>query len=245
MSVRMVCLFPPCWKTWALRLLLMKGGGSASSPAFAGLLLQVRGALLQAPECANKTIKFGHINPMIYWMLQNRPDAFTDITVGNNVFDGQFGYQSDFTDCGQGYAAAKGWDPVTGVGMMNFPGFVEASKEWMCLGIGLSSVQPSIAPCSDKNEPCTVSSDCCSSNLGCFGKKMFDSTCNKCAKKNQMCSSHSDCCQALKKFKCDSKKKKCVLCLHSGSKCTQSKACCSNSCKRNKKTGEKLCVNVK
>ena len=232
------------------------GGTSASSPAFAGLLLQVRGALLQAPECANKTIKFGHINPMIYWMLQNRPAAFTDITIGNNIYDGQFGYTYDLTNCDQGYVAAKGWDPVTGVGMMNFPGFVEAAKEWMCLGIGLSSVQPSmvaspptlpphLVPCSRKGNPCTVSSDCCSSKLGCFGKKLSISTCNKCAKKNQMCLSHSDCCQAFKKFKCDSKKKKCVSCLKSGSKCKQSKKCCSNKCKRNKMTGQKLCTNVK
>ena len=119
---------------------------------------------------------------MIYWAQENRPDAFTDITVGNNIFDGQgFGDVAQNTAyCGQGYVATevrypppqtqtqtqinvcinfqlvyllrilyfsfiatllnilqpiKGWDPVTGVGHMNFPGFVAAAKEYYCTGI--------------------------------------------------------------------------------------------------------------
>jgi len=112
-----------------------EGGTSASSPAFAGLLLQVRGALLSSPECEGVDVKFGHINPMIYWAQENRPDAFTDITVGNNIFDGQEGYNYSTAFCGQGYVATEGWDPVTGVGHMNFPGFVAAAKEYYCTGI--------------------------------------------------------------------------------------------------------------
>lgn len=119
-------------------------GTSASTPAFAGLLLQVRGALLELPQCANKVIKFGHINPMIYWMAKNRPDAFTDITIGNNFFDGQEGHRFDLTNCKQGFVAAKGWDPVTGVGMMNFPAFVDAAAEYMCTGI--STNPPNVSP---------------------------------------------------------------------------------------------------
>jgi len=111
---------------------LPQGGTSASSPMFAGLLLQVRGALLSSPECAGIDVKFGHINPMIYWAAENRPDAFTDIVVGSNVFDGKF-FNTAY--CGSGYIATEGWDPVTGVGMMNFPSFVEAAKEYYCIGI--------------------------------------------------------------------------------------------------------------
>jgi len=105
------------------------GGTSASSPAFAGLLLQVRGALLSATECDGIDVTFGHINPMIYWAAENRPNAFIDVTVGNNVYDKHENY------CGQGFVTAEGWDPVTGVGMMNFPAFVEAAKEYYCIGI--------------------------------------------------------------------------------------------------------------
>lgn len=368
------------------------GGTSASAPAFAGLLLQVRGALLQRTECANKTIKFGHINPMIYWMARHRPAAFVDITIGNNVFDGQMGITFDLSNCGQGFAAAHGWDPVTGVGMMNFTGFVDAAVEYMCVGIetsnftsnvpsmvptmtvaptigasGVPSTQthtamssapssnaglptaapisrlhsntglptaapmsrlhpssslslapagmpssipssrpsskpmvvptirlssptsspsvlkipssnlgsfaptkglktpstkvptapaqtsehpsttPSFVPhsvCSGQNQPCRHSSDCCSSKLGCFGKKNSKRTCQKCAQKNDMCSKDSPCCQNLKKFKCDRKKKKCVACLKSGAKCTQSKKCCSNKCVKDNK-GRKKCTKPK
>jgi len=117
-------------------------GTSAAAPAFAGLLLQVRGALLKRPECANKTIQFGHINPMIYWMTSHRPNAFIDITIGNNVFNGQGDNLFDLMNCGEGFVTAKGWDPVTGVGMMNFTAFVDAAVEWMCTGIHNKTKQP-------------------------------------------------------------------------------------------------------
>ena len=82
-------------------------GTSASSPAFAGLLLQVRGALLSSPECEGKNTTFGHINPMIYWAAENRPDAFTDITVGNNIFDNRGDGAQNGAYCGQGYVATE------------------------------------------------------------------------------------------------------------------------------------------
>ena len=44
---------------------------------------------------------------MIYWAQENRPDAFTDITVGNNIFDGQLGYDYTTAYCGQGYVATE------------------------------------------------------------------------------------------------------------------------------------------
>jgi kumamolisin len=63
------------------------GGTSAVAPLWAGLL-----------ALANQTVgrRVGFVNPVLY---QN-PNAFTDITSGNN----------------NGYDAAKGWDPVTGLG---------------------------------------------------------------------------------------------------------------------------------
>ena len=44
---------------------------------------------------------------MIYWAQENRPDAFTDITVGNNIFDGQKGYDYNTAYCGQGFVATE------------------------------------------------------------------------------------------------------------------------------------------
>ena len=84
-----------------------EGGTSASSPAFAGLLLQVRGALLSDPECEGIDVTFGHINPMIYWAAENRPDAFTDVTIGNNLFDGQARGNYISSNCGYGFPAAE------------------------------------------------------------------------------------------------------------------------------------------
>ena len=44
---------------------------------------------------------------MNYCSQENRPDAFTDITVGNNIFDGQEGYNYSTAFCGQGYVATE------------------------------------------------------------------------------------------------------------------------------------------
>jgi len=75
-------------------------GTSCSSPTVAGifsLLNDIRFSLGKSP--------LGWLNPLIY---QN-PQAFNDITQGNNP------------GCGtQGFFAAPGWDPVTGWGTPNF-----------------------------------------------------------------------------------------------------------------------------
>ena len=44
---------------------------------------------------------------MIYWAAENRPGAFTDITVGNNIFDGAGDVAQNTAYCGQGYVATE------------------------------------------------------------------------------------------------------------------------------------------
>jgi len=68
-----------------------------------------------------------------------------DITVGNNIFLGQSGPSSDVEYCGQGFTASTGWDPVTGVGMMNFPAFVDAAKEYYCTGVSSPCPDPTVS----------------------------------------------------------------------------------------------------
>lgn len=52
----------------------------------------------------------GFVNPVIY----ANPSAFHDITKGTNP------------GCGTvGFTAAKGWDPVTGLGTPDFPSLLE------------------------------------------------------------------------------------------------------------------------
>jgi tripeptidyl-peptidase-1 len=75
-------------------------GTSCSSPIFGGLV-----ALLNEQRLAAGKSTLGYLNPLLY----KNPGAFTDITSGSNP------------GCGtKGFPAAKGWDPVTGLGSPKF-----------------------------------------------------------------------------------------------------------------------------
>jgi len=82
------------------------GGTSASSPTFAGVA-----AYLNDLSYKKKGKPLGFLNPLLYQMHEAAPGAFTDVTIGDNkcTEDGCF------STC-QGYEAAKGWDPVSGLG---------------------------------------------------------------------------------------------------------------------------------
>jgi tripeptidyl-peptidase-1 len=82
------------------------GGTSAATPTVAGVAAYLN------DYSYNKTGKpLGFLNPLLYQMYAEEPTAFTDVTVGDNkcTEDGCF------SSC-KGYEAAKGWDPVTGLG---------------------------------------------------------------------------------------------------------------------------------
>ena len=77
------------------------GGTSASSPTFAGLV-----SLLNEARLAAGKPEMGFLNPFLY----ANPAAFTDIVNGTNAHprgQGMVPY---------GFAAARGWDPATGLG---------------------------------------------------------------------------------------------------------------------------------
>merc|ERR550514_254388 len=82
------------------------GGTSASTPTFAGVV-----AYLNDANYKKRGKPLGFLNQLLYKMHKEAPEAFTDVTVGDNkcTEDGCFG------SC-KGYKAAKGWDPVTGLG---------------------------------------------------------------------------------------------------------------------------------
>lgn len=82
------------------------GGTSASSPTFAGVA-----AYLNDLSYKKKGVPLGFMNPLLYKMHKAAPGAFTDVTHGDNkcTEDGCF------YGC-KGYVAAKGWDPVSGLG---------------------------------------------------------------------------------------------------------------------------------
>merc|ERR1712070_258799 len=82
------------------------GGTSASTPTVAGV-----SAYLNDLSYSKKGKPLGFLNPLLYKMHAEVPEAFTDVTVGDNkcTEDGCF------PSC-KGYKATKGWDPVTGLG---------------------------------------------------------------------------------------------------------------------------------
>lgn len=81
------------------------GGTSASCPVWAALLTRINDERLKAGK---PTV--GYVNPTLY----KNPQALHDITVGSNP-----GCNTN------GFAAAKGWDPVTGLGTPNYPALLK------------------------------------------------------------------------------------------------------------------------
>lgn len=81
------------------------GGTSASAPVFAAILTRINDERLKAGKST-----VGFVNPLLY----KNPQVLHDITTGNNP------------GCGtNGFSAAKGWDPVTGLGTPNYPAMLK------------------------------------------------------------------------------------------------------------------------
>jgi subtilase family serine protease len=87
-------------------------GTSASAPAFGGIVSQIN-----ARRIAENKPTVGFINPVMY----KSPSAFNDITSGDNKC-GRCARDDECTCCG-GYEAGNGWDPVTGLGSVDFKKF--------------------------------------------------------------------------------------------------------------------------
>ncbi|KAI4726541.1 aorsin [Aureobasidium sp. EXF-10728] len=81
------------------------GGTSAAAPVFAAILTRINEERLKAGKST-----VGFVNPTLY----ANPGAFHDITTGNNP-----GCNTN------GFSAASGWDPVTGLGTPNYPALLK------------------------------------------------------------------------------------------------------------------------
>ena len=90
------------------------GGTSASAPVFAAMVSRINEERLAA-----KQAPLGFLNPFLY----ANAGAFTDVTLG----DDKVGRGGD--PLPYGFVAAKGWDPVTGLGTPNYPKLLEAAKK--------------------------------------------------------------------------------------------------------------------
>lgn len=81
------------------------GGTSASAPVFASILTRINEERLAVGKST-----VGFVNPVLY----KHPEAFFDIIKGSNP-----GCDTN------GFDAAVGWDPVTGLGTPNYPALLD------------------------------------------------------------------------------------------------------------------------
>lgn len=81
-------------------------GTSASTPLLASIL-----ALANDARISNNQPTIGFVTPALYLIHSQNPDAYNDVVLGNNAC-------SAYADkcCANGFSAAPGWDPVTGLG---------------------------------------------------------------------------------------------------------------------------------
>jgi subtilase family serine protease len=90
--------------------LMVAGGTSTAAPTFAGLVALI-GEQINSPQ--------GNVNPILYALAASSPEAFHDITTGNNMEPCQTGT----TDCPSGgpigYSAAVGYDLASGLGSID------------------------------------------------------------------------------------------------------------------------------
>jgi len=82
-------------------------GTSCSAPIFAGIVALINHELMSTGQPP-----LGFLNP---WLYAN-PQMFTDVTSGSNPYQ----------KC-QGFQAAPGWDPVTGLGTPIYPKMLDAA----------------------------------------------------------------------------------------------------------------------
>jgi tripeptidyl-peptidase-1 len=89
------------------------GGTSASAPSFSAVFSLLNDIKLNQGEST-----LGFLNPWIYSTAASNPNAFFDVTNGNNFVTQccKSGHES-------GFLCATGYDPVTGVGTPNFAFF--------------------------------------------------------------------------------------------------------------------------
>ena len=92
-------------------------GTSASAPAVAGFFCN-----LNAARLASGKGPVGWINPALY----ANPNAFVNDITSGDIKCGAQNYYGYNTCCMQGFYAASGWDPATGLGSIDYGKFVGA-----------------------------------------------------------------------------------------------------------------------
>lgn len=114
-------------------------GTSASAPVVAGMISLINSARLAVGKSS-----VGWINPVLY----SNYNSFTrDVKDGGN-----FCVASNSVCCRQGFHAATGWDPVTGLGSIHYPSL---KSVFMSLGdnIDVPTESPTVLPGQPTTQP--------------------------------------------------------------------------------------------
>lgn len=125
----------------------VSGTGSSSS-VVAGLFSNINAARIAAGKGS-----IGWVNPALY---KNSNSFVNDITSGNNQCTSAFvvGAPDGFVCCDQGFFTAPGWDPVTGLGSLNY-GKMESA--FLALGnINSITNDPTKSPITAQSAPPTA-----------------------------------------------------------------------------------------
>lgn len=85
-------------------------GSSASTPVVGAMVTLWNDRRLNAGKSP-----LGFLNPLLYFLAETHPEAFTDIIAGNNAAS-----RPGKPPCDESFSAAAGWDAVSGVGTPNF-----------------------------------------------------------------------------------------------------------------------------
>jgi hypothetical protein len=117
-------------------------GTSASAPVFAGMLSNINAARIAAGKGS-----MGWANPAVY---ANSAQFVNDITSGNNKCAAV--NSADVVNCcDQGFYATTGWDPVTGLGSINY-GKMETA--FLSLGdVNAATTAPTQSPVKPSTKP--------------------------------------------------------------------------------------------
>jgi tripeptidyl-peptidase-1 len=92
-------------------------GTSASTPVFAAMVALVNSERIRAGKAS-----LGWLNPTLYTYYES---FVNDVTVGNNSCMEVDDLSVPVVCCQEGFFAAPGWDPTTGLGTVNFTKFLQ------------------------------------------------------------------------------------------------------------------------
>lgn len=116
------------------------GGTSASTPVFAGILVLANQYLVSKGTLSKAGL--GNVNPALYRIAQNVPEAFHDITKGDNIVPCAAG-SPQCTAGSFGFSATAGYDQATGLGS---PDAARLVQQWSSQPAQKAAVTVSVSP---------------------------------------------------------------------------------------------------